>query len=119
MPPRQVLVVDDDADNLAMVEYALTDAGYSVRGTTDPHGVAALLADGWTPAVAVIDLMMPGQDGAQVAQWLRAQSPATRIVLYSAWPGAETLADFRQELAADVFLAKPYDLDDLLRAVEA
>ncbi len=69
-----VLVVDDDAAIVELLEMALEDEGYHVHATC---GAAALqLAHDLQPAVILLDVSMPGMDGIEVSQRLRAD-PAT------------------------------------------
>lgn len=114
---RQVLVVDDDAPTLALLQTALEAEGEYVRVLGDPCQLDGVLADGWTPEVAVVDLMMPVLDGSQVAQILRARYPQLRLIVYSARPGAAVLQALRAEVTDGIFLAKPFDLDTLIALV--
>jgi DNA-binding response OmpR family regulator len=68
--------------------------------------------------VAVVDLMLPGTNGIQLARLIRQQHPRTRVVLTSAYHLSE-----RQLLNADCgavgFVPKPFDLADLARFLRA
>ena len=70
-----VLIVDDVPDNLALLHDALDESGYTVLVAT--HGEAALQrAAQALPDIVLLDAMMPGMDGFEVARRLKA-SPAT------------------------------------------
>ncbi len=74
-PGPWVLVVDDEEDIREMVADVLRDVGYSVRAAA--HGRAALAEMGRAeglPCVVLLDMVMPGMDGAQLLQAL-AESP--------------------------------------------
>jgi CheY-like chemotaxis protein len=113
--PPTVLVVDDDPVVVALLAEALAARGYRVLAAL---GAQALrLAREARPAVVLLDLQMPQMDGAEVCRRLRAE-PATAaipIILISAdeRPGTATGA-----LAVDDRLPKPFDLNDLLAAVD-
>lgn len=110
--PLHLLLVDDDLPTLEMLRTVFATEDYDLRYTSEAATVVRLVAD-WTPDVAVVDLMMPEVDGAQVAWWLRGRFPAMRIIVYSARPRSGRAAPLRPEMGADVFLPKPFDLDAL------
>jgi DNA-binding NarL/FixJ family response regulator len=70
--------------------------------------------DGGPADIAIVDLMMPGTNGIQLARKLRERFPEMRVVLTSAYHLSE-----RQLLRADCgaigFVPKPYDLSELAR----
>jgi CheY-like chemotaxis protein len=110
-----VLVVEDDPDLLALVEMILVDAGYRVRTARD--GRAALDRVGEEmPALILLDMRMPVMNGWEFAREFRARHErAAPIVVVTAAENARARAE---EIDADGFLAKPFDLDDVLSAVE-
>lgn len=78
--PRDVLVVDDDAEMRRVVELVLTDAGYRVR--TAPDGRSALAAiEQRPPDLLVADILMPNMDGFRLVQALQRQARTRRIPL--------------------------------------
>jgi len=73
-----VLIVDDVPDNLAVLHDALDEAGYTVLVAT--HGEAALQrALQAQPDIVLLDAMMPGMDGFEVARRLKAQAETAHI----------------------------------------
>lgn len=119
--PRHVLVVDDDALNRKLIETLLRADGHVV--TVVDSGPAALAAlAGAVPDLVVLDLMMPGMDGFEVARRLRAGPRAAVPVLMVTALDDEAS---RARLAAagiEHVLTKPIDrwcfkaaVDELLR----
>jgi CheY-like chemotaxis protein len=111
---RTILVVDDDADLRTMVVLLLETAGYEVRVAAD--GVEALeqLKDG-LPDLILLDMRMPRMDGWELGRRLRlAYGHEIPIVVMTAAERAEKRA---KEIEADDFVAKPFDVDNLLRIV--
>jgi DNA-binding response OmpR family regulator len=114
-----VLVADDDPDILDLVRYRLERSGYAVATAED--GVEALrLADELSPALAVIDVMMPSLDGFEVTKRLR-EVPATAgipVILLTARAQEE---DVQQGFAsgADDYLRKPFSPRELSARVQA
>ncbi len=73
-----VLIVDDVPDNLSVLHDALDESGYTVLMAT--HGKAALeLAARVLPDIVLLDAMMPGMDGFEVARRLKANAQTAHI----------------------------------------
>jgi CheY-like chemotaxis protein len=109
-----ILVVDDDPAILATVADILALFDYPVVTAAD--GAEALrLATELRPALVLLDLRMPGIDGWDVARTLRARGLAAPILVMTA---AQDARRWAEQLGADGYLAKPFDLNDLLTAVE-
>jgi DNA-binding response OmpR family regulator len=110
-PSPLVLVVEDDPDLLALVEMVLVEDGYRVR--TAPEGGAALSeVANEMPALVLLDMRMPGMDGWEFAREFRARhGRAAPIVVVTAAEDARRRAE---EIEADGWLAKPFDLDEVL-----
>ena len=115
MTSAPILVVEDDPDLLALVEMILADAGYRVM--TAPDGRAALArVAAEMPALIFLDMRMPGMNGWEFAREFRARhGRAAPIVVATAAENARARAE---EIGAEGWLAKPFDLDDVLRAAE-
>ena len=112
---KKVLIVDDDVPILEAIGDLLRAEGYSVR--EEPESVRAVQsAREFVPDIVLLDLMMPGADGVQVAQGLRgeAQTSDVPVVLMTAHPDAARIAN---EMAAFAWLRKPFSARALLRAV--
>ena len=78
----RVLLIDDDAKMVTLVRGILTDDGYDVVGETNPVDVVDLVAS-FDPHVVVLDEVMPGLDGLDVAADIRLQRPDQPIVIFS------------------------------------
>lgn len=112
-----VLVADDDRAIRESLERALQLEGYRVR--TAPDGVQALAAVHTEPAdLLVLDVMMPGVDGLGVCRVLRAEGDRTPILMLTARVETpDRVAGL--DAGADDYLAKPFDLDELLARLRA
>jgi DNA-binding response OmpR family regulator len=112
-----VLCADDDEDILQLVALRLARAGYEVLTASD--GAAALAkAQERTPAVAILDVMMPRMGGIDVVQAFRADDAlrGVKVVLLSA---RVQDADKERGLqaGADVYLIKPFRFEELEETV--
>lgn len=109
-----VLIVEDDESIRQFLEMALRDDGYSVASATD--GASALDAiSRFVPSVILLDLRMPGIDGWSFARaYRKLPGPHAPIVVLTA---ARDAAEHALQIEADGFLAKPFDLWELLQIV--
>ena len=114
-----VLIADDEEDILQLVRRVLERAGFEVVPARD--GTQALeLAKARPPAVAVLDVTMPGLDGLEVVRQLRAYPPTAAVkVLILTARAQQTDIDRATAAGADDYLAKPFQASDLRARVEA
>jgi len=111
--PRKVLLVDDNADAVAVIAAWLKRAGHEVQEARD--GLAAAeLARRLRPDFVFLDLGLPGMDGLGVARELRAdpQLSRTRIIAMTG-SGREDDRAAAREAGFDQYLLKPIDLEFL------
>jgi CheY-like chemotaxis protein len=116
-PRRQVLVVDDVAENRAVVADLLASLGFEVAEAADGEAGLAL-AQRLRPDLVLLDVAMPKLDGLEVVRALRAQN-ASRGLPVIALSASVSTSDSEQCLAAgmDAFLPKPLDADRLLEQI--
>ncbi len=108
----RVLLVDDEAAILKILRIKLRVSGYDVISA--PDGEKALeLVDAAKPDIMLLDILMPGIDGFQVLKRLRTRSDLP-VIVFSARPENAQVA---LDLGADDFLAKPFDVDDLVKRI--
>ena len=112
---HDVLVVDDDADMIEVLELVLQDAGYETRSACNGQQALEAIAAGGMPAVIVLDMLMPVMNGWQFAQAFRAQyGDEVPIVVATA---AEHVRSRNNGIDAVGVLPKPFEVSDLLRVV--
>ena len=111
---KRVLVVDDDESIRDFLAMALRDDGYDV--TTADEGQSALdVARRWDPALILLDMRMGGMDGWGFARAYRKTSKRRAPILVVT--AARDAAVYAAQIQADAFLAKPFELRDLLGLV--
>jgi CheY-like chemotaxis protein len=113
LAPLSILVVDDDPDVRAFIATSLEEQGYRVRQANDGReGLAALERE--VPDLVVLDFIMPGLSGAEVARKIRAKNPRQPILFVSGYSETEAV----KRTAPDApLLAKPFRADALQKAV--
>ncbi len=113
-----VLIVDDNADFVAMLANYLALAGYSVQTAGDGLEAVRLLERGPVPSAIVTDARMPGLDGHGLLRRLREMGLGCRIVVVTAFPNPREVARFERE-GADAVLSKPLRMERVLEALRA
>jgi len=114
--PPKLLVVDDETEMLSLLGEYFGQRGFEVLVAADA-ATARALVEAEDPQVAVVDVHMPGEDGLSLARWLRVERPGLGIVMLSA--AAETIDRIvGLEVGADDYVAKPFELRELLARVK-
>ncbi len=113
LAPVAVLVIDDDPDVRGFIVASLEEQGYRVREASDGReGLAALERE--TPDLVILDFIMPGLSGADVARQIRAKHPHQQILFVSGYSETEAV----KRTAPDaLLLTKPFRADALQKAV--
>jgi DNA-binding response OmpR family regulator len=113
---QRILVVDDEQSIRTIVEYALKDAGFEV--VTAGRGDEALAVMDRDPVdLVVLDVMLPGMDGLEVCQRIRAERSVPIIMLSAR--GEELDKVLGLELGADDYVTKPFSPRELVSRVKA
>jgi len=116
---QRVLVVDDEADIVALVAYHLARAGYRVSTASTGHD-AREAARREQPALIVLDLMLPGLSGYEVLEQLRADASTRDIAVLMLTARREEQDRIRGlSLGADDYLTKPFSPQELVLRVGA
>jgi len=123
--PRKILVVDDKHDIVETVSFCFTQEGFEVSNAFD--GEQALsVARREQPDLIVLDVMLPKENGYQVARYLREDyqegrlATLPKILLLT----ARTVSDKQREeflqtwSGAEAFMYKPFDLEELVDRVK-
>ncbi len=110
-----IVVIDDDPDVRGFIVTSLTEFGYRVEEAGDgPAGIA--LVEKISPDVVVIDYVMPGMSGAEVAAAILAMRPDQALLFVSGYSETD---DIRRAAPNAALLAKPFRPDALNAAVRS
>lgn len=113
----KILVVDDEPNIVIALEYLLQREGYEVQKAY--NGQQALdCMENWTPDIVVLDVMMPGMNGFEVARRLR-EIPAleqTKIIFLTA-KGTQRDKESGYASGAEYYMIKPFDNDVFISTV--
>jgi len=113
---KRVLVVDDEESILKVVDYALTEAGFAVYTASDADGAAFVWSEA-KPDLVILDVMLPGKSGLDIARDLRATSDVPIIMLSAR--GDEVDRVLGLEFGADDYVTKPFSPRELVSRVKA
>ena len=114
--PDRILVVDDDPRTLRLVRDAFSAEGYAPVVTGDHHELARILR-AERPALAVLDLVLPGADGIELMGQI-AELSDLPVIFISAYGRDETVARALDTGAAD-YIVKPFSPTELTARVRA
>ncbi len=117
--PLVVLVVDDEPDLRELIQYNLIECGHSVL--TACEGISALeLAQSKLPDVIVLDVMMPGLTGIEVAKRLRSQTQTSSIPIIMLTAKAEESHELEGlHAGADDYITKPFSMPILIARINS
>jgi DNA-binding response OmpR family regulator len=117
IPGTRVLVIDDESEITEIVEAFLSEAGYSVSAENSPQQAVAKVLE-FRPDVILLDIMMPGMDGYDVCQQIKAQ-PAFVHVPIIFLTGKDRADDMGRsfKVGGDMFIKKPFSCERLLEIV--
>jgi two-component system, sensor histidine kinase and response regulator len=116
--PDRILVVDDSPDNVFLIQAILEEEGYKISTAADGRSALAQLEQE-LPDLVLLDVMMPGMDGYEVTQRIRAMTslPFIPILLITAYDQPSVAQGL--DTGADDFIRKPVEVDELLARVRA
>ena len=116
---KRILVAEDEADVLQLINLALQRAGFEVLKAED-GATAVRLAREHAPALIVMDIMMPGMTGLEACRLLKQDSRTMRIPVVMLTAKAEEVDRIvGLELGADDYVTKPFSPRELVLRIQA
>ena len=116
-PGTRVLVIEDDRSIARLLEFELEERDLEVRCCHD--GISGLEAvTEFEPAVVVLDIMLPGMDGVGVLRRIRQRGDRVPVIMLTA-RGASPDKVHSLDSGADDYVAKPFDMEELLARMRA
>jgi two-component system phosphate regulon response regulator OmpR len=112
----RVLIVEDDRQVRETVADYLESQGYGVAHAGDGQAMRKALAE-QLPDVVLLDIRLPGEDGLALARWLRERHEVAIIMVTAADEVIDRVVGL--EVGADDYIAKPFDLRELLARIKS
>jgi len=115
---QKILIVDDDLTNMRYLIEVLEE-NFELMSVTTGEEALKILRN-FTPAIILLDVMLPGIDGYEVCKRIRSEPDLsnTKIVLISA-KAMKNEKKRGYEVGADYYITKPFAHDDLMTKIEA
>jgi DNA-binding response OmpR family regulator len=112
---KRILVVDDEAAILKVVDYALAEEGFEVHTAEDAASAEALF-DEVKPALVILDVMLPDKSGLEIARDLRTRSDVPIVMLSARTDEVDRILGL--EIGADDYVTKPFSPRELVSRVK-
>lgn len=112
----RVLIVDDEPNIVASLDFLMRKAGYETSIARDGDEALSQAAD-VRPDLVLLDVMMPGRDGFSVLTELRRTQPADLKVVMLTAKGRPSEVARGTDLGADAYVTKPFSTTDLVNLV--
>ena len=113
---KTILVIDDDPELHELIGFALKKEGYKVFDARDAFEGLDIIEKHEIDLV-LLDVMMPKMDGLEMLSRLRAYNTNLRVIIMTALSAPEAAISAMRDQASD-FLAKPFDVNQLLSAID-
>ena len=114
---KRILLVDDDAEIIEALRYALETKGYSILVARDGNQGLAL-AEREDPDLVILDMMMPKRSGFLVLEKMRrTRETPLRVIMITANEGSRHKA-YAEMLGVDDYIRKPFPMDRLIESVQ-
>lgn len=116
---KSILMVDDDQEICELLHTYLSRAGFQVHAETDGKGFRRALDSG-TYDLAILDVMLPDEDGFSLCRWVRQHPSQARVpIIMLTASSDETDRVIGLELGADDYIGKPFGPRELLARIKA
>ncbi|AAR34290.2 sigma-54 dependent transcriptional regulator [Geobacter sulfurreducens] len=113
---KRIMLIDNEEGLCRMMEAVLADSGYAVKGYTRSfEAVEEFKAGDWD--LVVSDIKMPGMDGLEVLQRIKAKDPLVPVIMITAYATVETSIQALRRGAYDM-VTKPFEPEELLYRVK-
>jgi two-component system phosphate regulon response regulator OmpR len=116
MAAARVLIVEDDREVRETVAEYLGSHGYETAQAADGAAMRKALGAA-VPEVVLLDVRLPGEDGLALARWLREHHDLAIIMVTAAGEVIDRVVGL--EVGADDYIAKPFDLRELLARIKS
>ena len=115
---KRILVVDDVADNIFLIQFVLETQGYKVDIADSGEAALTLLEREEIPDLIILDLMMPVMNGYEVINRLRNHQRLADVCVLLMTANTSVSCEKAKAAGADGIIYKPVDLEQFLSKIE-
>ena len=116
-PPEIIFIVDDNTANLSVLSQFLDEVGFSVRVAKDGNSALRKIAYE-QPSLILLDIMMPGMDGFETCQHLKASAKTKEIPIIFMTALSDTVDKVKGlSMGAVDYITKPFQQDEVLARI--
>jgi DNA-binding NtrC family response regulator len=116
-PDATILIVEDDANVSSVMTWTLEQAGYKVMVAKDGDTAFQICLQAGAIDLLIADVVLPGITGIDLGQLVQAQSPNTKVIIFSGEIDPQTHA-LKTLKRGTAFLQKPFTPEGLLEVVQ-
>lgn len=114
---KKILLIEDDADLFALVQYNLTKEGFVFAGALTGKGAIDLCLRE-RPDLVILDIMLPDSDGIEICRGIRAHAQLAHLpVIFLTAKASETDRILGLELGANDYIVKPFYVRELIARI--
>ncbi|MFC5466469.1 response regulator [Lederbergia graminis] len=114
---EKVLIVDDQFGIRVLLNEILQREGYDLYQAA--NGLQALaITKKQSPDLVLLDMKIPGMDGLEILEEMKKINPDIRVIIMTAY-GELEMIEASKELGALAHFSKPFDIDEIRRAVKS
>jgi len=117
MSRQRILVVEDDSSTQRFLSDLLVSRGYEVECAASGEEAMSRISSGDSPALALLDLLLPGMQGLEVLERIKQSDTALPVIILSCVGQTKTVVDAMKSGASD-YLVKPFEEHELELAIE-
>src|SRR5690606_30138915 len=114
---KTILVVEDEPKILDLMMHYLQNAGYEVWGVTDGEQARRMFEER-DPCFVILDLMLPGESGESICQWIRREKKSDVPLIIVTAKVSERDRIHGLSIGADDYITKPFSPRELVARVE-
>lgn len=114
---KKILILDDDTDILDILSFLLTDDGYEIQASHHGDNIW-LVIDDFSPDLILMDLMLADLDGRSICRAIKENPKTANIPVIMISARSDLRPALGQPGAPDEFIAKPFDIDNVLKKIE-
>jgi len=114
---QRILAVDDDHDILEVLKYILEESGYQVCTLSDGNDLVEKVME-FSPDLILLDIMLGNMDGRELCRNVKTKQETHNIPVIMISASHTAKIDNNNDGGPDDFLAKPFDIHDLLNSIQ-